>query len=98
MSYRQQMLEVMRERERLLVRCHAQRTEIPALVRQLEGPIKVADSVVAGISYLRRHPVVLGVLVATLVIIRRRGWARWAQRGFMLWRAYRAFGSSRRGA
>ena len=98
MSYHQQTIEIMRERERLLARCDAQRTEIAALVRQWEGPLKVADSAVAGIRYLRQHPVVLGILVATLVIIRRRGWWRWAQRGYMLWRAFRAFGSSKRTA
>lgn len=95
MSDRGRMIEVMRERERLLARCHAQRVEIAALVGQLEGPIAIADRVVAGINYLRQHPVILGVLVAVLAIVQRRGWWSWAQRGFVLWRAYRAFRGSR---
>ncbi len=95
MSYHSQMIEVMRQRERLLARCNAQRGEIAALTRQLEDPIAIADRAIAGINYLRQHPVVLGVLVALLAIVQRRGWLGWAQRGFVLWRTYRAFRDSR---
>jgi len=93
-SYHGQMIEVMRERERLLARCNAQRGEIAALVGQLEGPLAIADRAIAGINYLRQHPLILGVLVAVLAIVQRRGWWGWAQRGFVLWRAYRAFRDS----
>ncbi len=95
MSYHGQMIEVMRERERLLARCNAQRGEIAALVGQLEGPLAIADRAIAGINYLRQHPLILGVLVAVLAIVQRRGWWGWAQRGVVLWRAYRAFRDSR---
>jgi len=94
-SYHDQMFEVMRERERLLARCDAQRAEIAALAPQWEGPLRIADRVVAGVNYLRHHPVVLGVLVAALAIVQRRGWWGWVQRGFVLWRGYRAFRNSR---
>ena len=95
MSYRGQMIEVMHQRERLLARCDAQRGEIAALARRCEGPLAMADRAIAGINYLRQHPVVLGVLVALLAIVQRRGWWRWARRGFMLWRGYRVFRNSR---
>ena len=95
MSFDDRMSEVMRERGRLLARCDAQRAEIAALVPQWEGPLRFADRVVAGVNYLRHHPVILGVLVAALTIVQRRGWWGWAQRGFVLWRAYRAFRNSR---
>lgn len=95
MSYHGQMIEIMRERERLLARCNAQRGEIAALVGQLEGPIAIADRAIAGINYLRQHPVILGVLVAVLAIVQRRGWWGWTQRAFVLWRAYRAFRDSK---
>ncbi len=89
------MIDVMRERERLLARCNAQRAEIAVLTRQLDGPLAIADRAIAGINYLRQHPAVLGALVALLAIVQRRGWWGWAQRGFVLWRAYRAFRDSR---
>ena len=95
MSYRDPISEVMRDRARLLARCDAQRAEIATLVPQWEGPLRIADRVIAGINYLRHHPVILGVLVAALAIVQRRGWWSWAKRGFVLWRAYRAFRNSR---
>ena len=95
MSYHGQMIEVMRQRERLLARCNTQRGEIAALARQWEGPLAMADRAIAGINYLRQHPVVLGILVTFLAIVQRRGWWGWAQRGFVLWRTYRAFRNSR---
>jgi len=93
-NYHREMIEVMRRRERLLARCNVQRGEIAALARQFEAPLAIADRVIAGIKYLHEHPVVLGVLVALLAIFKRRGWWGWAQRGFVLWRAYRAFRDS----
>ncbi len=94
MSYHGRIIDIMRERERLLARCGAQRAEIAALARQWEGPLTVADHAVAGINYLRRHPVVLGVLVALLTVVQRRGLWVWTRRGFELWRAYRALRDS----
>jgi hypothetical protein len=84
----------MREREELLARCDAQRAEIAALALQWEGPLRIADRVVAGVNYLRHHPVIVGVLVAALAIVQRRNWWSWVKRGFVLWRAYRAFRNS----
>lgn len=95
MSFRGEMADVMHQRERLLARCNAQRGEIAALARQWKDPLAIADRAIAGINYLRQHPVVLGVLVALLAIVQRRGWWGWAQRGFVLWRGYRAFRNSR---
>ena len=85
----------MHQRERLLARCGAQRGEIAALARQWEDPLAIADRAISGINYLRQHPIVLGGLVALLAIVQRRRWWGWAQRGFVLWRAYRAFRDSR---
>ena len=89
------MIEIMRQRERLLARCDAQRAELTALAQRWEGPLKVADRAVAGINYLRNHPVVLGILVAVIAVVQRRGLWGWVQRGFVLWRGYRALGNSR---
>ena len=89
------LLEIMRRRERLLARCDAQRVELTALARRWEGPLKVADRAVAGLNYLRNHPLVLGAAVALLAVIQRRGLWGWARRGFMLWRAYRTLSKSK---
>ncbi len=94
MNYREQMAEIMRQRERLLVRCEAQRVEISALVSRWEKPLALADRAIAAVGYLREHPVVLGSLVALLAVIQRRGWWLWARRGYLLWRSYVAFRDS----
>lgn len=95
MSYYDQMLSIMRRREQLLAQCDAQRMDLAAIARQSEGAIKVVDNVVGAVNYLRNHPVVLAAAVALLVVIRRRGLWDWARHGFLLWRAYRAFRSSK---
>ncbi len=97
MKYHDPMIEIVRKRERLLARCDAQRSELTVLVRQWEGPLKVADRAVAGINYLCTHPLILGAAVAVLAVIQRHRWWSWAQRGFVLWRAYRAFRNSKFG-
>ena len=94
MSDRDPMLELMRQRERLLARCEAQRIEIAALALRWEKPLSLADRAIAGINYLRGHPVVLGALVAVLAVVQRRGWWSWVRRGFVLWRSYIAFRDS----
>lgn len=93
--YHGRMLEIMRQREQLLAQCDVQRAELVTITRQSEGAIKVVDRVVGAVNYFRSHPVALGVAVALLVVMQRRGLWGWARRGFILWRAYRAFGKSR---
>lgn len=89
------MIELMRRRERLLAQCDVQRGELGGMVAQWQRPLQIADRILAGIRYLRGHPVILAAAVALAVVIRRRGLWGWVQRGFMLWRAYRVFGKSR---
>ena len=78
----------------MLARCAAQRDALALLTRRLDGPIKIADRGIAGVHYLRQHPLVLGALVAVATVTQRRGLWKWAQRGFVAWRAYRAFGKT----
>mgnify|MGYP001343348594 CR=1 FL=1 len=90
MSYHEQMMTIMRERERLIARCDAQRAEFSVLARQLEGPLTIADRAVAGIKYFRRHPLLVGAAAGLLLAFQRRNWWSWLRRGYALWRAYRA--------
>jgi hypothetical protein len=90
MSYGAQMMTVMRERERLIARCEAQRTELSVLAEQFEGPLKIADRAVAGFDYLRRHPLLVGIAAGLVLVVQRRNWWSWLRRGYVLWRAYRA--------
>jgi hypothetical protein len=84
------MSDIVREREQLLARCDRQREYVAALTGQFSGTLKVADTAIAGVKYLRRHPVMFSVIVAVLTAARGRGMLKWAQRGFLAWRAYRS--------
>ncbi len=86
--------DTMLARERLLARCAAQRDDLAALSQELEGPLKLADRAVAGVRYVREHPLLLGAAVAALAVVQQRGLWKWARRGFVAWRAYRAFGKT----
>ena len=59
---------------------------------QLEGPLKVADRGISIFRYLRDRPLAIGAVAALLTASRGHGVWKWAQRGFVAWRAYRAFG------
>ena len=91
MSSSGQPFDIMRERERLLLRCDAQRLEIASTVDRLQGPLRIIDRTIDGVNFLRSHPVAVGLAVAVMTVMRPRGALRWLRRGFFLWRAYRAF-------
>lgn len=86
--------DLARERARLVALCAEQRADIAAAVRQLNGPLNVADKGLSAARYLRDHPWLLGLAAAAVAVTRGRGPWKWAQRGFMAWRAYRAFGKT----
>ena len=88
MSRGDTLIDIMVKRERLLARCSAQRDDLAAIAQQWQGPLQVADRVVAAVQYLRRHPLVLGAAVAMAAVIERRHLWKWGQRGFVAWRTY----------
>ena len=85
--------KLVRRRELLLARCDAQRAQLALELAAWEVPLKLADGALSGVQFLRRHPLVLGVL-ALLVATKRRGLWGWAQRGLTLWRTYCAWRGS----
>ncbi len=59
---------------------------------QLEGPLRVADRGISIVRYLRERPLAIVAVAALVTAGRSHGLWKWAQRGFVAWRAYRAFG------
>ncbi len=84
--------ELLLRRDRLLERCAAQRDDLAVLAQRLDGPLRLADRGIAGVRYVRAHPLALGAVVGLAAVMGRRRLWKWAQRGFIGWRAYRAFG------
>ena len=84
------LLEIERRKERLIARAQAQRWVIGQSVRQLHGPIAIADRGLAVGRYFRSHPVLIAVAVAALVALRGRGVLALVGRAFSLWRLWRS--------
>lgn len=95
MKHGDPLIDIMVKRERLLAQCAAQRDDLALLAQQLHGPLQVADRVITGVNYLRRHPLVAGIAVVLFAVIERRNLLQWVQRGFVVWRTYRLFRNSR---
>ena len=80
------------KRALLVALCAAQRDEVGVLMGRLEGPLKIADRGISIGRYLRDRPLALGAIAALAAATRGHGAWKWAQRGFVAWRAYRALG------
>lgn len=92
MKHGDSITELLLQRERLLERCAVQRDDLAILMVRLDGPVKLADRGIAGVRYVRDHPLALGAVVGLAALIQRRRLWKWVRRGFAGWRAYRAFG------
>ena len=84
-----QLIEIARRKERLIARAALQREAIGASVRQLQGPISVVDRGLEIARFLRRHPLLVGAVIATATAFRRRGLVSIAGRALSIWRVWR---------
>jgi glutathione S-transferase len=84
------LIEIARRKERLIARCEAQRGAIAAAFHDLRHPISIVERALAVTRFLRAHPVVVAVVVAGLIVFRRRSVLGVLTRGIAVWRAWRA--------
>jgi hypothetical protein len=87
---RSRMIEVALHKERLVARANAQRAAMGDGLRQLQGPIAVADGAISVVQYLKSHPLLVAVAVAVLVASRGRGALSIAGRALSAWRLWRS--------
>lgn len=85
----EEIIELTRRKERLIATAAAQRAGLASAFRELRGPIAAVDRVAAATRFLRSHPVLVAVLVAALVVYRRRGVIGLATRAVAAWRMWR---------
>ena len=85
-----QLIEIARRKERLIVRAEAQRVAIGASFRQLERPISVIDRGLQIVRFFRERPLLLAAVVTIVVAFRRRGLLSLARRALGAWRLWRS--------
>jgi len=83
------LLEIIRRRERLLMRAATQREELAEIARHLHAPAAAIDHVNSAVQTLKAHPVLLVFPLAVLALWRPRRIAAWAGRAWMVWRFWR---------
>lgn len=87
-------------RTQLVARAAVQRGEVTAVLQRLAEPLRMVDMAVAGLHYLKAHPLVpvaaLAGMSMAFMLSRNYSIFRLLQRilfrAFALWRAYRSWG------
>ncbi len=85
--------EVLLQRGRLQERITTQRYFLRREIIPVRDALANVDRGIARIravgQYLKRHPALVAVGVATLLVVRARRVFRWAKRGFFVWQSWR---------
>ena len=88
------LLELATRHGALKARIDEQRRTLAQHAVPLEAALAKGDAVIKGVDWLKHHPAAVGIAVVLAVVARpKRAW-RWAQRGFFLWRGWRAIKNS----
>ncbi len=84
------LLELARRHGALKARIDAQRLQLARHAAPLERALSGGDKALAGVEWLKQHPLVVGAGVTALVVAKpKRAW-RWARRGIVVWRGWKS--------
>jgi hypothetical protein len=72
-------------RQQLVAQAAAQRTALAHDLAPWRARLAVVDQGVAGIRYIRRHPVLMMGAALVLAALRLRLTGKWLQRGLLMW-------------
>lgn len=88
------LLELATRHGALKAEIDQQRRTLARQAEPLAAALEKGDSVLKGVDWLKHHPAAVAAAVAIVVLAKpRRAW-RWGQRGFLLWRGWRALRNS----
>jgi hypothetical protein len=88
----EKLFELSQRRSELLARIAAQREQMAEIEAEWDAPLALADKGMAGVRFLRHHPLlVAGVM--TLFLIRRSSAAGLMWGAWRVWKGYRNFTS-----
>lgn len=82
-------LKLALKRQRLQLQSAAQRSELQQRAAVFVPAFQVADTVRAGVQYLKERPHLIVITVVVVVVTRPRRVFRWLKRGFVAWEIYR---------
>ena len=88
--FHDRMMQLARRKAGLAARCEADRRVIAGGYRRWQEPARLIDRGVAAVRVLQAHPVLVGAAVLVAAVLGRRKLFRWAGRGLVVWRAWRA--------
>lgn len=87
-------LELAKRRGVLEAHIAAQREAMALHTQPLAAAVAVIDQGLAGVAWLKRHPLAVGGAVALLAVLKpRRAW-RWTRRVIFVWRGWQKLHSS----
>lgn len=69
--------ELAQRRETLIAECEAQRLKITEVSQPLKAASHAADRAIGIVRYMRKHPLLVGVVVAVAMIVSRGRLLRW---------------------
>ena len=81
-------LEIALKKQRLLIKSESLRNEFGRHGRGIEPAFQVADTAVAGVHWLKRHPEVVAGVAVTLVVARPQVVWRWSKRAYTGWKTW----------
>lgn len=87
------LIELARDKERLIARTAAHRMVIADAYQRWQGPASVVDRGIAVGRFLKAHPLLLMVGAVVAAMMGRRNLLQLAGRGWVAWRAWRALGA-----
>jgi YqjK-like protein len=88
----EKLFEIRQRRGELRARIAGQREQIAEAGAELDVPLSLVDKGIAGMRYLRRHPLPLAGAMA-FILIRRSSAAGLLWGAWRLWKGYRYFSS-----
>ena len=93
-SMQKRLIELHLQRGRLLERISTQRILLAQQVAPLRSTFDLPDRVAMrwqqGQEFVRQHPLVMTLAVASLLLLRPAPLLRWTQRGLVVWKAWRS--------
>ena len=84
------LLKLGQRRERLVLDAAKQRVQLAQSTEVWREPLALAEQVLAAISYIKKHPILIAASTVVLVrLVRKSFIGKWLGRGMMAWQLVR---------